>query len=305
MLVGELLDGLQVARRRRDDGLGHRVADRRDDDAGDVAGALGQDPLEVGQVAVLELLGELRDGLGDAAVGLDAPVAPAVVAAAGDDVAAGVGAGGAHGGVGGVGAGLDDDRLLTAGHHVGEARLELVLDGLHQAEAEAQVHARLDGFVDLRLDVAEDYGPVGAEHVDVLVAVHVEDMAGVAVGDEDRVLADDEVVRPADATHAARRETLRIGEHLHRSGQIQMRGAGDLLGTHADSFVVEDDLILCLLRRRLSPWPAHAGISSSRSPNMTTSAPATQISAPPAIVQAAMPWPSRSSAYTGALTGSR
>ena len=155
---------------------------------------------------------------------LDAPVAPAVVAAAGDLVAAGVGAHRADGRVGGVRAGLDEDRLLAAGHDVGEPLLELVLERLHEAEAEALVHLRLGGVVDLVLDVAEDDRPVGAEHVDVLVAVHVDDVAAVAVGDEDGVLADDEVVGAADAADAAGGETLGVLEHGHGLGEVRAWG---------------------------------------------------------------------------------
>src|SRR5450756_191683 len=116
VLVRQLLAGLQVPRRRPDDRLGHRVADRRDDDAGDLAGVLLEHALQRGDVAVLELLGELPHGLRDAAVMLHAPVAPAVVAAAGDLVAARVGARGADRGVGGIRARLDEDGLLAAGH---------------------------------------------------------------------------------------------------------------------------------------------------------------------------------------------
>ena len=86
----ELLDGLEIAGRGSDDRLGHGVTDRRDDHAGDFAGILGEDAFQVGNVAVLELLGELPHGLRHAAVVLDAPVAPAVVAAARDHVAADV-----------------------------------------------------------------------------------------------------------------------------------------------------------------------------------------------------------------------
>jgi len=222
VLVAEVDDGLEVAVGRGDDGLRHGVAYRGNDDAGDRAGVLGKDALEVGDVAVLELLGERGDRRRHAAVLLDAPVAPAVVAAARHDVAAGVGAHGAHRGVGGVGAGLHEDRLLAAGHEVGQALLELVLQGLYQAEAEALVHLRLGGVVDLVLDVAQDDRPVGAEHVDVLVAVDVEDVAGLAVRDEDRVLADHEVVGPADAAHPARREPLGVFEHRHRLGEVEL-----------------------------------------------------------------------------------
>ena len=218
VLVTQVDDRLEVAVRRRDDRLGHRVADRGDDDAGDLVRVLGEDALEVGDVAVLELLGELVHGLRHAAVMLDAPVAPAVVAAAGDLVAAGVGAHRAHGRVGRVRARLDEDGLLAARHDVGEPLLELVLQRLHEAEAEALVHLRLGGVVDLVLDVAEDDRPVGAEHVDVLVAVHVDDVAAVAVGDEDGVLADHEVVGPADAADAAGREPLGVLEHGHGLG---------------------------------------------------------------------------------------
>ena len=211
------------------------MADRRDDDAADLARVLGEDALEVGDVAVLELLGQLVHRLRHAAVVLDAPVAPAVVAAAGDLVAAGVGAHGADGRVGRVRAGLDQDGLLAARHDVGEPLLELVLERLHEAEAEALVHLRLGGVVDLVLHVAEDDRPVGAEHVDVLVAVHVDDVAAVAVGDEDGVLADDEVVRPADAADAAWREALSVLEHGHGLGEVQLGGAFDGL-RHAGSF---------------------------------------------------------------------
>ena len=220
--MDELLDGLEITRRRGGDGLGHGVTDRGDDHAGDLARVLGEDALEVGEIAVLELLGELPHGLRHAAVVLDAPVAPAVIAAARDHVAAGGGAHGAHRRVGGVGAGLDQNRLLAAGHDVGEALLELVLERLHETETEALVHLGLGGVVDLGLDVAEDDRPVGAEHVDVLVAVDVEDVAAPAVGDEHRVLADHEVVGPADAAHPARREPLGVGEHRHRLREIEL-----------------------------------------------------------------------------------
>ena len=222
VLVAQVDDRLQVAVGRGDDGLGHGVAHRGDDDTGDSAGVLGEDALEVGDVAVFELLGERRHGGRNAAVVLDAPVAPAVVAAARHDVAAGEGAHRAHGGVGGVGAGLHQDGLLATGHDVGQALLELVLQGLHQAETEALVHLRLGGVVDLVFDVAQDDRPVGAEHVDVLVAVDVEDVATLAVGDEDRVLADHEVVRPADAADPARREPLGVFEHRHRFGELEL-----------------------------------------------------------------------------------
>ena len=174
-------------------------------------------------------------GLRHAAVVLDAPVAPAVVAAAGDLVAAGVGAHRADGRVGRVRAGLDEDGLLAARHDVGEPLLELVLQRLHEAEAEALVHLRLGGVVDLLLDVAEDDRPVGAEHVDVLVAVHVDDVAAVAVGDEDGVLADDEVVGAADTADAAGGEALGILEHRHGLGEVQFGGAFDGL-RHVGSF---------------------------------------------------------------------
>ena len=140
------------------------------------------------------------------------------------------GAHGAHGRVGGVGAGLDQDGLLAAGHDVGEPLLELVLERLHQTEAEALVHLRLGGVVDLVLHVPEDDGAVGAEHVDVLVAVHVDDVAVVTVVDEHRVLADDEVVRPADAAHPAGGEALGVLEHGHGLGEVQLGGAFDGLG---------------------------------------------------------------------------
>ena len=169
---------------------------------------------------------------GHAAVVLHAPVAPAVVAAARDLVAAGVGAHRAHGGVGRVRAGLDEDGLLAARHDVGEPLLELVLQRLHEAEAEALVHLRLGGVVDLVLDVAEDDRPVGAEHVDVLVAVHVDDVAAVAVRDEHGVLADDEVVGPADAADAAGREALGVFEHRHRPGEVERGGALHWFGRH-------------------------------------------------------------------------
>jgi len=61
--------------------------------------------------------------------------------------------------------------------------------------------------------------------------------------------------------------------------------------------------------RSLWAAPAHAGAAPSatapRSPKSTTSRPATMMSAPPAMVQAVGRWPSSSSAYSGALTGSR
>ena len=211
------------------------MADGRDHDAGDLAGVLGEDALEVGDVAVLELLGELPHGLRHAAVVLDAPVAPAVVAAAGDDVAAGVGAHRADGRVGRVGAGLDEDGLLAARHDLDEPLLELVLERLHEAEAEALVHLRLGGVVDLVLDVAEDDRPVGAEHVDVLVAVDVEDVAALAVRHEDGVLADDEVVGAADAADAAGGEALGVVEHGHGLGEVELGGAFDGL-RHLGSF---------------------------------------------------------------------
>ena len=235
MLVRQVDDGLQVAVRRSDDRLGHRMADRGDDDAGDLVGVLGEHALELGDVAILELLREIGDGRGHAAVVLHAPVAPAVVAAAGDLVATRVGTHRAHGGVGRVRAGLDEDGLLTARHDVGEPLLEFVLQRLHEAEAEALVHLRLGGVVDLVLDVAEDDRSVGAEEVDVLVAVHVDDVAAAAVRDEDGVLADDEVVRPADAADATGSEALGILEHRHRVDQVQLWGAFDGL-RHLGSF---------------------------------------------------------------------
>jgi len=225
--VAEVDHRLQVAVRRRDDGLGRRVTDRGEDDPADLARVLGEDALEVGHVAVLELLGELDDGLRDAAVVLDAPVAPAVVAATGDDVTPRVGAHRPHGRVRGVTARLHDDRLFAAGQDLREPFLELVLDGLHEAEAEAQVHPLLDGLIDLGLDVAEDDRPVGAEHVDVLVAVDVDDVAAFAALDEDGVLTDDEVVRPADAADAAGREALGFLEHRHGLREVELGCALD------------------------------------------------------------------------------
>ena len=225
VLVRELLDGLEVARRRRDHRLGHRVPHRGDDHAGDPAVVLREDAFQVGEVAVLELLGELPYRLRHAAVIFDAPVAPAVVATTRDHVAAGVGARRAHGRVGGVGAGLHEDRLLAARHDVGQPLLELVLQRLDEAEAEAFVHLRLGGVVDLGLHVPEDDRAVGAQHVDVLVAVDVEDVPALAVRDEDGVFADDEVVRTADAAHAARRKSIGVLQHRHRLRQVELGGA--------------------------------------------------------------------------------
>ena len=222
MLVGQVDDGLQVAVRRRDDRLRHRMADGRDDDPGDLAGVLGEDALQIGDITVLELLGELVDGLWYAAVMLHAPVAPAVVAAARDLVAAGVCAHRPHGRVGRVRPGLHQDGLLATWHDVGQPLLELVLERLDEAEAEALVHLGLGGVVDLGLDIAEDDRPVGAQHVDVLVAVHVEDVAAPAVSDEHGVLADHEVVGPADAADAARRQALGVLQHAHRPGEVQL-----------------------------------------------------------------------------------
>ncbi len=227
VLVGDLLDLLEVALGRRHDRQRHRMAHGGDDDGRDLAGVLGEDALEIGHIAVGELFGQVLDGLRDAALHLDTPVAPAVVATASDLVAAGVGAGGAHGCVRRIRASLHKDRLLTAGQDVGEALLELVLDRLHEAEAEPLVHTRLDGLVDLGLDVAEDDRPVGAEHVDVLVAVDVEDVPGLAVGDEHGVLADHEVVGPPDAAHASGRQPVGILEHAHRLREIEFGGALD------------------------------------------------------------------------------
>jgi hypothetical protein len=159
-----------------------------------------------------------------------------VVAAAHDLVAVGGGASDAHRRGGGVGARLHEERLLAAGHDVDQAPLKLVLQRLHQAEAEALVHLRLGGVVDLGLYVAQDDRPIGAEHVDVVVAVDVDDMATVAVVDEDRVLADDEVVRSTDAHDPAGSDALGLVEHGQGPGEVQVRGALDVAGTHGDSF---------------------------------------------------------------------
>lgn len=72
------------------------------------------------------------------------------------------------------------------------------LDRLAERETEALLHLRGHGLVDLRLAVTEDDRPVGAEDIDVLVAVDVADAASPPLRDEERVLARDEVVRAPD-----------------------------------------------------------------------------------------------------------
>ena len=261
---------------------------------------------------------------------LHAPVAPAVIAAARDLVAARVGAHGAHGRVGRVRARLDEDRLLAAGHDVGEPLLQFVLQRLHEAETEAFVHLRLGGVVDLVLDVAEDDRPVGAEHVDVLVAVHVDDVPAVAMADEHRVLADHEVVGPADAADAARREPLGIVEHGHRLEQVELRCAFHRLGhggsfqrfsregsmrhgpgagrpraaAHASLFrSVSDTVPLGTLpagRPLKGAGSSDVAPPSSCSPSSTTSSPAATIRAPPMTVHTEIACPRSTNAYRGA-----
>jgi len=121
-------------------------------------------------------------------------------------------------------AGLDGDDLLGAGHDLGDPALEVVLGLLHEGEAEALARHLADHLVvDLRLVVAQDDGAIGAEHVDVVVAVHVDDVPAVASVDVDRVLALDEVVGPPDAHDAAGGEALGLLEEGHGLIEPQLR----------------------------------------------------------------------------------
>jgi hypothetical protein len=71
-----------------------------------------------------------------------------------------------------------------------------------------------DGVVYLLLPVADDDGSVGAEHVDVLVAVDIAHAATRCALEEDGVFAGHEVVGTADAHHAAGYELLGFGVQL-------------------------------------------------------------------------------------------
>ena len=103
VLVGELAAALEKARCRIHKWLGEGVAVGGDDDGGGVVAVGLEELFEFVEFVVVKLVDVLVELLRDAAFDLDAPVVPAVVAAAEDHGAVGVAASEADGGGGGVG----------------------------------------------------------------------------------------------------------------------------------------------------------------------------------------------------------
>ena len=181
------------------------------DHGGDPAGTLGKDALERIEVVVDEGPGQFADRRrhSTATRGTpDIPVLPAVVAAAGNHVAPGIRACGAHGARRDVGAVLAKTNHLRARHdlrqHLGHFHFQRVGEGERDAVRELAPHRGED----VRVVVSEDDRPERHRVVDVLVAVHVPHVAPSPALEEDRRDALHELRRALAEGLRARRDDL-------------------------------------------------------------------------------------------------
>ena len=187
-------------------GAGRLERRRLQDHAGDV---VVERRVERREIVVGEGVGQ-RSDLGrdpQPAIGhRDVPVVPAVVAAAEDLRAPGVGAGEPDGRGGHVGAILGEADVLRAGHHFVDLLGDLHLQHVRKREGDSVGQLRADGCVDHRIGVAEDQRADPHRQVEVLVPVDV-----------------DHVGAPAGAEKLGR-HTAHV---LPRAFGQRLRGAGD------------------------------------------------------------------------------
>ena len=179
---------------------------------------LGEDAFERTQVVVRERVRERADRGGHAASTrrrADVPVLPAVVAAAGDHLAAGVRARGADGPRRRVGPVLAEPDHLGARHDLRKGLGHLDLERMREGERDAVGELGAHRGEDVRVVVAEHDRPQRHHVVDVLVAVHVPDVAATSTLEEQR----------GDPLHELR---MTLAERL-RARRDDLAGAGEVL----------------------------------------------------------------------------
>ena len=119
-----------------------------------------------------------------------------------DHVPAGESAGQADGAHRGFGAGADQPHFFDRRHRLDDQFGQFAFGLGRRAEARSPGRGRLHRLDHLRMGMAQDHRPPGADVVDVAIAIDVEQIGPFAAGEEDR-LAADSAKRPGRAIDAA------------------------------------------------------------------------------------------------------
>ncbi|MNY00241.1 hypothetical protein D3C86_1327250 [compost metagenome] len=145
--------------------------------------------LEGAQIVVVEAMGQFAYTLGHpqmAGGGADVPVLPSVIAADGDPLPTGDGAGEADAGGGGIGAVLAKAHHLGAGDKLDQLFGNLGLKAVGQREDGAEIELLQHGLVHILVAVTQADGQQAAGKVEILVAIHVPYLGALATLDKER-----------------------------------------------------------------------------------------------------------------------
>ena len=199
VLVSEIFDAFQET------GRGRTKADRLHDDRSKLSGVIVEQFLQGIEIVVDEGMSQRAHGAGNARISrraADIPILPAMVAAAGNAIAAGKRARSANRSRSGIGPILAEAHLLGTRNNPHKALGQFHLERMRQGEAVALSQLLGDGLIHFFMRVTENVRQQSLDVIDVLVAIHVPNAAAFA-------LCEEHGSNPADVLVGSFAESLR------------------------------------------------------------------------------------------------